>query len=465
MKKTTGFYPSVRVDTAPVAAVGSAGGVLLTKTVEVTGLSGALRDGLARWRKPAAVHDPAKVLTDLALTLALGGDCLADAGRIRSEPGIYGPVASEATVSRTITALAQDADRVLAAVAAARKVARARAWELAGEDAPNHAVSADDPLIVDLDATLVTAHSDKERAAPNYKRGYGFHPLCAFVDHGADGTGEPLAIRLRPGNAGSNTAADHIQVTREALGALPGVNASRPGRKVMIRADGGGGTKEFLAWLDRRGLSYSIGFTLPAAMPQVYRWVPEQAWQAAINTDGDVRDGADVADLTGMLPLTGWPPGMRVIVRRERPHPGAQLRFDDVDGYRLTAFATNASRGQLADLELRHRRRARCEDRIRIAKDTGLTNLPLQGFDQNRIWCALVMLATDLTAWTQQLTFESDHPARRWEPKRLRLRLFTIPATLARHGRRILLHIKQTAPWANLVLDSHARLVELTAPT
>ncbi len=158
------FYPFVRVDSAPVAAVGSAGGVLLTTAAEVTGLSSALRDGLSRWRKPAAVHDPGKVLTDLSVTLALGGDCLADAAIIRSEPGIYGRVASEATVSRTITALAGDADRVLAAVAAAR----ARAWELAGEHAPNHAVTADDPLVVDLDATLVTTHSEKAGSASTF---------------------------------------------------------------------------------------------------------------------------------------------------------------------------------------------------------------------------------------------------------------------------------------------------------
>ncbi len=464
MKNSTGFYPPVGVDSAPVTAVGSAGGVLLTKTADLTGLSAALREVLSPWRKPTAVHDPGKVLTDLAVMLALGGDCLADAAVIRSEAGLFGPVASEATVSRTVSALAQDAARVLAAVAAARRVARVRAWKLAGEHAPNHAVSADDPLIVDLDATLVTAHSDKEQAAATFKKGFGFHPLCAFVDHGAEGTGEALAIRLRPGNAGSNTAADHIAVTRDALNALPGINGSRPGRKVMVRADGGGGTREFIGWLDRRGLSYSIGFTLPAGMSQVYRQVPEQAWQPAVNADGDVRDGADVADLTGMLTLTGWPAGMRVIVRRERPHPGAQLRFDDVDGYRLTAFATNASRGQLADLELRHRRRARCEDRIRVAKDTGLTNLPLHGFDQNRIWCALVMLALDLTAWTQLLALHGHH-ARRWEPKRLRLRLFTIPATLARHGRRTLLHIKAIAPWANLITIGHQRLVELATPT
>jgi len=394
---------------------------------------------------------------------------LADAAVVRSEPGIYGRVASEATVSRTISVLSGDADQVLAAVAVARRAARARAWEAAGVHAPNHAVSANDPLIVDLDATLVTAHSDKEQAAPNFKRGYGFHPLCAFVDHGAAGTGEALAIRLRPGNAGSNTATDHIAVTREALAGLPGINPSRPGRKVMVRADGGGGTKEFLGWLARRGLSYSIGFTLPSSTPGLYRRVPEQAWQAAVNADGDVREGAGVVDLTDVLAfhghLKGWPAGMRVIVRRERPHPGAQLRFDDVDGYRLTAFVTNVVRGQLAGLELRHRRRARCEDRIRIAKDSGLRNLPLHGFDQNRIWCALVMLATDLTAWTQLLAVAPDHPARRWEPKRLRLRLFTIPATLARHGRRVLLHIKDTAPWADVVTAGHHRLVQLATPT
>ena len=187
--------------------------MLLATAADVSGLSVAMREGLSRWRKPTAVHDPGKVVTELAVTLALGGDCLSDAAVIRDEPGIYGRVASEATVSRTITTLARDADRVLAAVAAARRSARARAWELAGEHAPNHAVTAEDPLVVDLDATRVTAHSDKEQAAPNFKRGYGFHPLCAFVDHGAAGTGEALAIRLRPGNAGN--AGESRQLVRQ----------------------------------------------------------------------------------------------------------------------------------------------------------------------------------------------------------------------------------------------------------
>lgn len=466
-------YPRVRVDAGPVAAVGSAGGVLLTEAVRVSGLEAALSAGLARWRKPTARHDPAKVVIDLALTLALGGDCLADAGLLRSEPEIYGSVASEATVSRTMTALAKDADGVLAEIAKARMSARARAWSLAGPASPLHEISADAPLIIDLDATIVISHSEKEQAAPTFKRTFGFHPLAAFLDHGPEGTGELLAVDLRPGNAGSNTAADHIAVTRQALAAVPGISPSRPGRKVMIRTDGGGASREFIAFLTRRGVSYSIGWTLPwVEMGQIYAQASTAgAWTPALKSAEEVNDGADVADITDLLRqgghLKGWPENMRVIVRRERPHPGARVaqdRLDDAEGYRLTAFATNTSRGQLQDLELRHRQRARCEDRIRCAKDTGLRNLPLHGFDANRIWLALVALATDLTAWTQLLAFTTEQ-ARRWEPKRLRLRLFTIPASIAHHARTSVLHLKQTFRWAQIALAGWIRLRQLATPT
>ena len=236
---TTGLYPRVRVDTSPVAAVGLAGGVLLTRTVAVTGLDRLLSVALARWRKPFAVHDPGKIVCDLALSLALGGDCLADLGLLRAEPGVYGRVASDPTVSRLIGTLADDADQALKAIDQARAKARAAAWALAGPQAPDHGASATDPLVIDLDATLVTAHSDKEHAAPTFKRGYGFHPLTAFLDHGAEGTGEPVAILLRPGNAGSNTAADHITVIRQALAQLPDHQpGSRASRKILIRIDG-----------------------------------------------------------------------------------------------------------------------------------------------------------------------------------------------------------------------------------
>lgn len=242
---------------------------------------------------------------------------------------------------------------------------------------------------------------------------------------------------LRPGNAGSNTAADHITVAREALKQLPGHRPGvRAGRKVLIRTDSAGCTHDFLDWITSKRLSYSVGYALPSDFADTLQLIPGQAWTPAIDADGHIRDGAWVAEATGLLDLSGWPDGMRVIIRAERPHPGAQLRITDTDGNRVTAFATNTRRAQLADLELRHRRRARAEDRIRIAKDTGLRNLPLHDLDQNRIWCALVALACELTTWMQLLAF-TNHPGRRWEPKRLRFRLYSTAARLVRTARRV----------------------------
>lgn len=277
--------------------------------------------------------------------------------------------------------------------------------------------------------------------------------MCVFVDHGADGTGEPLAILLRPGNAGSNTAIDHISVVRQAFRQLPGVPDHRPGKRLLVRVDGAGYSHKLIDWLTGQRVQYSVGFTLPSDAATLIEKIPAIAWTPAYDAERMPRDGAWVAELTGLLDLTSWPAGMRVIIRKERPHPGAQLTITDVDGHRITAFATNTSRGQLADLELRHRRRARCEDRIRIAKDTGLTNLPLHGFAQNQIWCAIVALACELTAWMQLLALH-DQPARRWEPKRLRYRLFTIPALLARGGRQQRLRYAHHHPWVTLLIGA-----------
>jgi hypothetical protein len=447
----TGFYPRIQVDTANSGAVGQAGGVLLTETITASGLGSAMSAALSGWRKPLAVHDPAKVVVDLALTLALGGDCLADIALLR-----------------TITALAADAPAVLAAIDTARAVGRARAWKLAGKHAPDHGASSAAPLIVDLDATLVGSHSEKEQAAPTYKKGFGFHPLFSFVDHGAEGTGEPLSVLLRPGNAGSNTATDHIAVIKDALAQLPGHNRGRrAGRKVLIRTDSAGCTHKVAAWMAGQRLSYSVGFPLPHNTSELLELIPAGAWTPAYDAHDEIRDGAWVAELSGLLDMSKWPAGMRVIVRKERPHPGAQLRITDVDGHRITAFATNTKTGgpatQLPDLEIRHRRRARCEDRIRVSKDTGLMNLPLQGFAQNQIWCAIVALAVEITAWMQMLALNG-HQARRWEPKRLRLRLFTLPATIARTGRQVRLHLATKAPWVDLVNEGVARLRVLAAP-
>jgi hypothetical protein len=401
VKKRSGPYPALAVDGQGSSVVPNAGAVLLLRTAETVDLGVALSSVVARWRRPAARHDPGKVLLDLAVSLAVGGDCLADLAQLRAAPEVFGPVASDPTVSRLIDTLAADAP--------------------AAEHAPDHHADASRPVVIDVDATLVIAHSEKESAAPTFKRGFGFHPLWAFCDHGQDGTGESLAFLLRAGNAGSNTVVDHIAVLRAALAQLPG--GRRPGKNVLVRVDGAGGTHELLAWLTRRRLSYSIGFSLPGDLASIQAklaTIPDDLWEPAYDADGQPRDGAFVAEVTDLFDLSGWPPGMRLIVRKERPHPGAQLRITDLEGMRITAIVTNTRRGQLADLELRHRRRARAEDRIRAAKDTGLANLPLHDFASNQIWCAIVALAADLLAWMQTLAL-AEHSARRWEPKRLRL--------------------------------------------
>jgi hypothetical protein len=464
VRKRSGPYPALAVDGLGSSVVANAGAVVLLRTAEAVGLAAALSDAVGPWRRPLARHDPGKILLDLAVSLAVGGDCLADLAQLRSAPEVFGPVASDPTVSRLIDTLAADAPAALAAITSARAVARARAWALAGEHAPDHHTDASRPLVIDVDATLVTSHSEKECAAPTFKRGFGFHPLWAFVDHGQQGTGEPLAFLLRAGNAGSNTVVDHISVLRAALAQLPGhADGRRPGKNVLIRIDGAGGTHELLAWLTRRRLAYSVGFALPGDLTSIQTTlatIPDTAWEPAYDADRQPREGAFVAEVTDLFDLSGWPAGMRLIVRKERPHPGAQLRITDLDGMRITAFVTNTTRGQLADLELRHRRRARAEDRIRCAKDTGLANLPLHDFAQNEVWCALVALAADLLAWMQTLAL-TGHEARRWEPKRLRLRLLSIPARHARTGRRRLLHLAATAPFTALVLQALAALDRL----
>jgi hypothetical protein len=434
--------------------VSQAGGLLLTRALRVTGLDCGLDAGLERWRPGRAVHSPGKIVTDLAVALALGGDCLADVAMLRAQPELFGPVASDPVVSRLVTRLAADAPRALKAIRAARAAARDRAWELAGAAAPG----AEGGLVtVDIDATIVTSCSEKEQAGPTWKKTWGFHPLTAFADHGPGGSGEPLAIVLRPGNAGSNTVADHIEVTRLALEQMP----ARLRRRVLIRTDSGGGTQGFLAWLAKPGrrLPYSVGFTITDDIQDAILKIPARAWTPAYDSDREVRPGAWIAELTGMLHLANWPKGMRVIVRKERPHPGAQLRFTDVDGHRFTCFVTSTKGGQLADLELRHRRRARCEDRIRCAKDTGLRNLPLHGYAQNQIWCEIVALACDLLAWMQMLALTGK--TRRWEPKRLRLRLFTCAGRIVRGGRRLHLRLAASWPWAQQITAAITRLQAL----
>jgi len=291
VSKSTSPYPRVSASATGTGVVSQAGTVLLLRTAEKTGLAAALTTELAPYRKPLARHDPGKIVLDLATALAIGGDCLADIAQLRAHPEIFGAVASDPTVSRLISVLATDADTALAAIGRARATARSHAWAAAGTSAPDHAIDEAHPLVLDIDATLVTAHSEKEQAAPTFKRGFGFHPLCAFVDHGTGGTGEPVAMLLRPGNSGSNTAADHITVVQDALAQLPVDPAYRVGKKVLVRIDGAGGTHGLIEYLTKRRLSYSVGFGLTETMVAALELVPDQAWTPAYDSDGQVRDG------------------------------------------------------------------------------------------------------------------------------------------------------------------------------
>ena len=443
----------VRVEGGRESLISSSGASMLLATAAASGLVVGLSHAVGSWRPARAVHDPGKTVLDLAVAIALGGDCLADVAVLRAQPKLFGTVASDPSISRLIEALGDDAAAAIAAIRGARAAARAKVW---GHRSP---VPPTGPVVVDVDATLVGAHSEKEGATPNFKRGFGFHPILAFVDHGGGGTGEPLAAMLRPGKATANDAADQIAVLDAALAQLPEQLRSR----VLVRGDTGSGVHGFVWHVHNLGLSYSVGIYGRQPIHDALQALPAQAWRAALDADGRPRQGAQVAELTRWLPGTfsGWPPGMRIIARRERPHPGAQLRITDHHGWRITVFATNTAGGRLAELELRHRLRARAEDRIRGLKDTGMTNLPLQAFTKNQIWLELVQLGAELLTWTQLLAWP-DAPARTWEPKRLRLRLLAVAGRIITTGRRRILRLSQRWPWTELITAGHQRLAALT---
>jgi hypothetical protein len=448
----TGTYPKVKYRSRAAGSVSSAGVLLVTETARAVGLVEALETELAGFARRGAVHLPGKAISDLAVMLAAGGDVPADVVMLRARPHLFGLVASDATVSRIIDDLAGDVQGALAGIAAARAHCRAVAGRL-----PGGAIrEIDDHVVMDIDATLVTSHSEKELAAPTFKRGFGFHPMLAFADHGAGGTGTPLAAVLRPGNAGSNTATDHVRVLDLALAQLD------PGQRdrVLVRTDSGGGTKAFIADLTERNLAYSVGF--PGFLPHLKAaidTIEQSAWVPAVDADGSERDGAWVADITDLLGLADYPARMRVIARKERPHPGAQLTLTDVDGHRVTCFATNDTSSDLPALEARHRARARVEDRIRDAKDTGLDRLPFHDAASNAIWLQIVLLAMDLVTWAQQLALTGTWRLAR--PKTLRIKLFATAARYVRTARQRIIDLDPDWPWASVVHDGLRHLAWL----
>lgn len=465
MQSTT-TRPKITVTADGQGVVSHAGSRLLADLADRTGLTGALNCALNGRRQRRSAHEPGRVLVDLAVMLADGGRGISGLAVLRDQPGLFGPVASTATAWRLLDSIDITA---LAAIRAAREWARELLWaqraETVGPIPDSQAGGRPWPgLRLVVDATLVTCHSDKELASPTFKGGFGYHPLTVWLDN----TNEALAAVQRTGRAGSNTTADHITVTDLALAQIP--DEHRHGTPILISADGAGATKEWLTHLRAHrekgvDLRFSVGFTMTEAVQQAIRSLPAAAWTPAIEADGSLREGADVAELTGLLPqLTGagWPAGMRVIVRRERPHPGAQLRFTDHDGWRFQTFATDTAGGQLAQLEARHRAHARVEDRIRCAKDSGLNHPPSRQYAINEVWLELTLIACDLLAWTQ--TTLLDGALATAEPRLLRYKLLHVAARITRGQRRIFIRIDAGWPWRHALAAAYARLQALPQP-
>jgi Transposase DDE domain group 1 len=430
---------SFEVTTDGTGVVGHAGASLLRELADRLGLTKALS-----WHQTGGRRHPdAAVLRDLAVMLADGGDCLSDLAALRDQPELFGPVASTPTAWRVVERLAQDPDGQ-ARLRAARAHARARAWAAGGD--PDVEV-----LIVDADATLVLAHSDaKQGAAGTYKHSFGFHPLLAYLDRG-QAPGEPLAGLLRPGNAPAGASDDLIELVDLALAQLPATD-----RRLLVRSDSAGASTR-LAWhLRERSVGFSVGMPIDGHVHEAILAQPEAAWTPAVDPDGQLREGAEVCELTGWIDLHTWPDGTRAICRREDAHPGAQLRFSDHDGHRFQVFLTDQPHPDLAGLELRHRQRARVEDRIRAAKATGLANLPFDLWRRNAVWLELVLAAQDLTCWTQALLLDGHLAVA--EPKTLRYRLLHVAARVVRHARRVILRLQRNWPWAVELAQAFTRL-------
>lgn len=432
--------PALKVTGDGDGLANHAGARLLADLADAVGLSRALSVAMAPTKRRRRGHDRGDVLTDLAVAIADGAETISDLAALRDQPDLFGTVASHPTVWRTLDAVDEAA---LERIKTARAEARARAWA-AGADPGFY--------VIDIDATLVGAHSEKEQAAPTWKRGFGFHPLLAYLD----ATGEALAGVLRPGNAGSGTATDHVTVLGDALAQLP-IDPTE--REVTARADSAGWSHGFVDACRERNVKFVIGHQLTIDIASELVDVPEAAWQRAISADGsDWRDHAEVVEITHLVGdvFNGWPPGCRMIARREEPHPGAQLTFTDIDGHRFQVFATDHTDTDIAYLEALYRGRGRAERQICDTKATGLTNLPSHSFAINHAWLHVVLCAHDLLAWTRLLALDGDLATA--EPKRLRYCLFHTAARVATSGRRRTCRLAANWPWTDDLMHAFERV-------
>ena len=441
--------------------VSHAGVGMLRELADLTGLSAQVTAALSDTYRGPWVYEPGAVFADMAAAVADGADCIDGVGQSSGDrEHVFGPAASTTTMWRLVDARLDAAH--LPQIRAARAHARAAAWAAGAAPQPGQW------LHIDIDATITIDHSDnKQKAAATWKKTWGHHPLLAFLDRPEIAGGEALAGLLRPGNAGSNTAADHITVLGWALEQLPGPYRPDPedpgAQQVLVRSDSAGATHLFAGACRTAGVGFSFGYAVDTRVQAAVEILnTNNAWYPAIDSGGGIREGAWVAEATGLVAMTGWPAGTRLILRKERPHPGAQLRFTDSDGLRVTAFITDTGHGvvpgQLGGLELRHRQHARVEDRIRQAKATGLRNLPCHRADANAAWLEIVLAATDLVAWTKLISF-TDHPdLATCEIGTFRYRVLHVAARITRGARQLHLRIDETWRWAKAITAAWLRI-------
>jgi hypothetical protein len=417
-----------------------AGAALLALTAQRLGLTDGLSGALAGTRERRSAHDPGRVLCDLAVMAADGGRCVSDLQALAGQPALFGNLASVPTARRVLLSIGQaEIDRVRGV----RALARARAWDAGG---------APERVILDFDATPISVHSEKELAAGHYKGGFGFNPLLVSCGR------EVLAGVLRPGNAGANNAEDHLKLLELALEQLP---ESALGGEILARSDSAGASHAFASGCRETRIRFSLGYAINSTVREKILALQETAWVPAVNQDGQPREGAWVTELTGQVDLSCWPEGTRLICRRERPHPGAQLSFTDVDGHRFQCFITDQEDQDIAALEALHRQHAEIEDRVKTLKATGAEHLPFQSFQANAAWFELALLAHDIMVWTQQLLLDGEHKIS--EPKRLRYRILHVAGQITRHARRTTLHLPADWPWAGAILTAFKRLDALPA--
>ena len=469
----TGWSRDLSVEIGGRDVINHAGAAALRLIADRTGLTGGLSRALAR-RGFVPVHDRGRVLADTAVLIADGGRVLSDLAMLRDQAELFGPIASDSTLWRALDEIGEPQRRKIA-----RQRARIRehVWSLIerrhGRIPPSRVADRDlgNTIVIRMDASLVIAHSGKELAAGTFKGTFGHHPLMAWCDH----TFESLALKLRQGSAGSNTTCDHIEVLDEAIAQIP----ARYRRDLLITVDGAGashGLINHITTLNSRPghrVHYSIGWDLGDRERTAIGRVPNSAWAAVLDTNGAARDQAEagVVELTALLRdhpdgdhLANWPTDLRIVCRREKPHPGAQLSlFEQIDGWRYQLLATNTADTTAQFLEARHRPHARVEDTIRCAKHTGLGHLPSTSIEVNRAWCLAATIACDLLAWLRLLCL--DGALATAEPKTLRYRLLHTAARIVRGQRKRKIRIPETWPWARPLATCLLAALALPPPT